>query len=988
MLVEQTTNLMDDISTKAKKNHNKRAMAAYQSFMPESDPLSANNVRFDKAAGVSDKGSIDMATYPNPAKQDKETAVEQLEKEQGTTEKNRKNEMVIVSNTTSAEDYKKMEEDGFSLADMDSRTIITVTDKIKAVLAKAGVDISQYGDTLTKEQLQEITGNPAVANCIRQTLEANDLPVTDANMEDSLKALEQAVSLPEVSDEAKAYLIKNEMEPSISNVYTAQHSGTNEAVISSEESNIDFDSLQPQIEEIITEAELEVDEENVAGSKWLIANDIPLTGDNLQYFKDLGTLSEQIKNDQVDWNQIIDSMAKAIAAGKRPQDASMITARRQLEETRLAMTIQGSKVMERNGIEVDTQPLEELVENLKEQEVYYHGLLESAGIGSNWKNVNTMAKTLEIFEDLKKQPAYVIGQIDASDSIQTIHDKGSQLQQELDKARQSYEALMTSPRKDMGDSIQKAFANVNEILTDMNMDITEGNRRAVRILAYNNTEITPENLTTIKGMDEEMQRAFRNMNPAVTMEMIRKGENPLDMSMEQLNKAVEEIKQETGSEEQERFNKFLWRMEQNHEISKEERSSYIGIYRLIAQVEKTDGAALGFLMNQGADITMRNLLTAVRSSKKGNTMDYRVSDDFEGVQAKSDTLRIDEQIEAGFQQNCLRDILDQITPEKLSRLGEPQVENMTPEQLAEALAQMEETEPEQQLTENYRQEQLYMYQKVLSAPEEVYSYLDHYDIPNSMANVLAASEMLRKPNQMMSLLWKQNGYSTESRKMIKQMKEKVLENFGEAAQNPEALADAQEELADVAEKVMDTMITENPEISTLDIRAMRQMTAQFSICARQAREECYMVPVQIGESVTGVSLKVVRGKEEKGVVDILFDGGRVGRIAASFQAKDDMITGLVAASSSTTEQLLSYCKDEIAELIAEGVDGREEVVDLRVVHAPDLSLSHYEMAEIGREQKMRQNGELAEDASNTVQTSRLYHIAECVIQSLQVIGDQ
>ncbi|MDD6481180.1 MAG: DUF6240 domain-containing protein [Lachnospiraceae bacterium] len=988
MLVEQTTNLMDDISTKAKKNHNKRAMAAYQSFMPESDPLSANNVRFDKAAGVSDKGSIDMATYPNPAKQDKETAVEQLEKEQGTTEKNRKNEMVIVSNTTSAEDYKKMEEDGFSLADMDSRTIITVTDKIKAVLAKAGVDISQYGDTLTKEQLQEITGNPAVANCIRQTLEANDLPVTDANMEDSLKALEQAVSLPEVSDEAKAYLIKNEMEPSISNVYTAQHSGTNEAVISSEESNIDFDSLQPQIEEIITEAELEVDEENVAGSKWLIANDIPLTGDNLQYFKDLGTLSEQIKNDQVDWNQIIDSMAKAIAAGKRPQDASMITARRQLEETRLAMTIQGSKVMERNGIEVDTQPLEELVENLKEQEVYYHGLLESAGIGSNWKNVNTMAKTLEIFEDLKKQPAYVIGQIDASDSIQTIHDKGSQLQQELDKARQSYEALMTSPRKDMGDSIQKAFANVNEILTDMNMDITEGNRRAVRILAYNNTEITPENLTTIKGMDEEMQRAFRNMNPAVTMEMIRKGENPLDMSMEQLNKAVEEIKQETGSEEQERFNKFLWRMEQNHEISKEERSCYIGIYRLIAQVEKTDGAALGFLMNQGADITMRNLLTAVRSSKKGNTMDYRVSDDFEGVQAKSDTLRIDEQIEAGFQQNCLRDILDQITPEKLSRLGEPQVENMTPEQLAEALAQMEETEPEQQLTENYRQEQLYMYQKVLSAPEEVYSYLDHYDIPNSMANVLAASEMLRKPNQMMNLLWKQNGYSTESRKMIKQMKEKVLENFGEAAQNPEALADAQEELADVAEKVMDTMITENPEISTLDIRAMRQMTAQFSICARQAREECYMVPVQIGESVTGVSLKVVRGKEEKGVVDILFDGGRVGRIAASFQAKDDMITGLVAASSSTTEQLLSYCKDEIAELIAEGVDGREEIVDLRVVHAPDLSLSHYEMAEIGREQKMRQNGELAEDASNTVQTSRLYHIAECFIQSLQVIGDQ
>ena len=53
-----------------------------------------------------------------------------------------------------------------------------------------------------------------------------------------------------------------------------------------------------------------------------------------------------------------------------------------------------------------------------------------------------------------------------------------------------------------------------------------------------------------------------------------------------------------------------------NEISEEERSSYIGIYRLIAQVEKGDGAALGFLMNQGSDVTMRNLLRAVTFQKK------------------------------------------------------------------------------------------------------------------------------------------------------------------------------------------------------------------------------------------------------------------------------------------------------------------------------------------------------------------------------------
>ena len=72
-----------------------------------------------------------------------------------------------------------MEEDGFSISDADSHTIITVTDKIKAALAKAGVDVSSMGGTLTKEQLEEITGSPVVTQQIMDSLAANDLPATE-----------------------------------------------------------------------------------------------------------------------------------------------------------------------------------------------------------------------------------------------------------------------------------------------------------------------------------------------------------------------------------------------------------------------------------------------------------------------------------------------------------------------------------------------------------------------------------------------------------------------------------------------------------------------------------------------------------------------------------------------------------------------------------------------------------------------------------------
>jgi hypothetical protein len=710
-------------------------------------------------------------------------------------------------------------------------------------------------------------------------------------------------------------------------------------------------------------------------------------------------------------------MAQAISEGKRPQEALLITARRQLEETRLAMTTESATAMQQRGIDVDTKPLEALVEELKAQEKeYYRALLDNEGVEPSEENVTVMEQTIDFLEEMKGQPSYVLGQIEQDDSLQEIHDTGANLQRELEKASASYETLMTSPRRDLGDSMQKAFQNVDDILADLDMEPTEANRRAVRILGYNQTAVTAENISEIKTLDEQMQRTFRSMTPAVTLEMIRKGENPLDMSMEELNQAAEQIRQEQGYEEQDRFSKYLYKLEQDHDISQEERSSYIGIYRLIAQVEKTDGAAIGYLSKEGADVTMRNLLQAIRSSKKGQ-MDYSVSDDFAGVDKKTTGARIDEQIEAGFgqeqsgeqqaesgtgtaggetrqdesgsaeaqpeirqtarieqmevgyQQNCLHDVMDRISPDRLARIGEENWKDMTPEQFAEALAQTEESASEQEAMENYVQEQLARYQQVLDTPEDVYAYLEHYDVPNSMANVLAASEMLRTPNRMIERLFREDRNSTADVEKVAALKQQVLGNFEEALKNPEEMADAQESLAEAAEQVMDDMIVEEPNISTRQIRDMRQMVAEFKLCGRRAEEECYMIPVQTGDSVTGVSLRIVRGKEEKGMVDIFLDAGRRGKIAATFQANEQGISGLIAVEDPDTAREITDQQEEFDKQLG-------EECDIHVVDVPDLSLSRFELASAKRaeEEQMESSGE--------VQTRRLYHIAEAFIQTI------
>ena len=156
-------------------------------------------------------------------------------------------------------------------------------------------------------------------------------------------------------------------------------------------------------------------------------------------------------------------------------------------------------------------------------------------------------------------------------------------------------------------------------------------------------------------------------------------------------------------------------LEKNNEITEDERTTYIGIYRLIAQVEKSDGAVIGSLVNQGADITMKNLLSAVRTSNKKN-VDYKVDDDFSGVDAKSHGVKIDDQINAAYNKNCIQDVMEDISPEKLMDVLKQNWEDMTPEQFKEALNRAEENK---ELSEQYAQNQLDEFKNAVRTEEGV-----------------------------------------------------------------------------------------------------------------------------------------------------------------------------------------------------------------------------------------------------------------------------
>lgn len=1001
---------------------------------------------------------IKDSTYLNPALEDRDELTDVLKGSTALDATDRKNQMAVLSHTTSEEDFAKMQEEGFSLNETTGNTIVTVTDKIKLQIAKGGGDVSCFGDDLSKAQLEELTGSTALAQHLEQKLKASDLPATGENVAACELAYKQAESVGPLTDGSIKYLLDNQLAPTIENFYKAAHVGGGCYTTSGNDVNIK--SMQTQIMGIIKGAGIEVNEQAVSDSKWLIANGIALTTDNLSYLSDLRNYNGELAEEE-----LTDAIMTALMEGKAPTDAlllsgydyfsrakdafsvinnatdadirfivdngleltiknlksaagdyeasqdtnpkqkddyevvdremRLLTAHRQLEEARLVMTVEANYSLLKRGMSIDTKPLVELVEALKKEESqYYASLLESQGMEVTEEKVSVFAETQEKLSAIKSVPAYVLGMSQAEvDNIKGVYVNGMALKAEMEKANQSYEPLMTAPRSDLGDSYSKAFQNVDDILRDLDLGLTEANRRAVRILAYNQLEITADAVLKMKAADKEVQRAFKNLTPRVVMEMLHKGENPLDMDFGMLNKRAETLKQELNSDDTERFSEFLWKMEQNKAITEEERSSFIGVYRLLHQVEQTDGAAIGAVLNQGADLTLKNLLTAVRSANKQKKMDITVDDSF-GEKEKSNGYAnsITDQIMAGYQNNCVSEAKEALTPGRLVTL-EKQGTNwmeMTPEQLAEVLQQVDAEDTG--VLQEYAREQLNGFRQCANTSAEVYQMLEQYDIPNSVQNILAMEAMMSDRNQLFKqILGDRNQQDNDSlvedgilpQEEIASIKQQLIEDFGKAVTEPKEMAEAQEALGKLAENVMKTMI-ESDEVTYIDIKEAKLLRAQLSIQKKMSQKETYSVPVLVGDEVTNVTLKIVRGVEKRGMVDILLESQLSGKIAATFQAKEKGISGMIATDNPDTKDDMLKRLDQFAKAL-QGED--IESADIKVAYITDLDLNHFSNTPVSKDSAdVAGKAEASADTdASQIQTTRLYGMAEAFIRVVKEI---
>ena len=618
----------------------------------------------------------------------------------------------------------------------------------------------------------------------------------------------------------------------------------------------------------------------------------------------------------------------------------MISARRQLEEIRFMMTVEANLRLMKNGFVIDTSELEQLVNALKQMEAQHKQFMFGDGDAAAVSEKSAIyAETQRKVDEIPYMPIDVAGRFKVTDedfTLNQVHIEGSALRNKYDEAREKYETLMTAPSKEMGDSIRKAFRNVDDILEDMKLETTDENRRAVRILSYNRMELSAENIQAVKESDTELRSVIEKMTPAVVLQTIRDGKNPLEMTVPELNDYLDSMEYHK-EQEVEKYSRFLYKLDKNKEIDAQERSAYIGIYRMFRQLEKTDDAAVGMILNTGAEFSFKNLLSAVRSNKKAG-MDFTVDDAFAGIEAAAKGVSISAQINAGF--------------------------NRTYQDIARAAA--DRMAKQDASTEaDYQNDRVQEYRQLNEVEDSVINELLDNKQPVTANNLLAADMLM---NRSGALYKKLNEYTKSA---DKDKVKDALSHVQEAMTDKDSLQEAYGEMQEIYEEVLEEA-QYDPEITYIDLKAIQSCKKQLTLAGNLAQEENYQIPVEIHGEMTAIHLRVLHDEKEGGKVKAAFSTEAYGKVAAQFSIRNNKITGYIACSTAEgtaglqerAENLRTGLEKQVSSLIQKEL----ELDNISIIHGSDLDLNAFTA------------GEQSNGAS--VKTADLYQIAKAFITTV------
>lgn len=689
--------------------------------------------------------------------------------------------------------------------------------------------------------------------------------------------------------------------------------------------------------------------------QYIVRNNYELNIKNFEKIKNTDTAQEE-KAKLPDKPDVLKKpeVAEQTEQPEQPE-REYIKVKRQLEEIRLMMTVQSGVKMLIKGIHIDTEPLENIVDELKLQEKQYtDSMFKAVGYIPDKEDVDLYKEAISAFDIFKSAPAYILGDVLSGKveyNVSDINEKSEPVKQRFVQAGEAYETMMTRPRSDLGDSISKAFANVDDILSGLGMEQNFINQRAVRILAYNNMDITDESVMSIKSIDAEVTDVIQKMTPKAVVKMISEGINPLNMNISELGDKIDDLMDNEVIVKEEKYSEFLWKLQKDGNISQEDREAYIGVYRLLNLIDKGDHSVIGALVNEGADITLNNMLTAIRSKKaynldisievdKGYASDIVVENSISsqldrfaqnesmsqqregdahngnayngnatdnGDTVSSNAHDDGTSVQTDYYKTIKQNVIDMITPQLLNEMDS--VEDIYNMSLETLLQKMKEYAADNSYTDNNIINEQYNIERVMNLQSDIEQVnenvlemlLDSGQVP-SVSNAVIAQSLMGSAGRTMLGLRNMNKDKDSDDEMQHEID--TITRFD----SEKSVKSAYEKVNAIVERDIDKWLYSSQNI---DIDSIMRMSKQVRMIKKLSDRSTYHVPVEIGDDAATIRVTVITGSEEKGRVKAHVESKYLGNITAEFILNNNILDGVINASEESAVSFINGRMDDL-----------------------------------------------------------------------------
>lgn len=811
----------------------------------------------------------------------------------------------------SHEMINELEKEGVSAEDSDADLVKKSVEKIVENREFRRENLAKQAEKLSKaaEDIKEISyANSENPSLIKQ-LENSGMAVTKENIEKLSNAVEFAKEVvSNINEPVMNRMVEDDLPETLANIYRLEHVETYREVRINMEMEETWAKVSNRAVELLENQGVNADKEGLEAAKWLFTKGMEITPASVAKYLSLSELKREAGSKE-GLNNLTAKIAKGLSQGKDTSDVVVgnannrqagyvvnyfrktteititeVTKRRNLEEIRLKLTEESAVNMLNKGIKIDVADLKGLVDNLrKEEESYFKSLLDGAKTLDRYaeksEKIDNTVNQIELLRSVVSIRSYAITREYSSEykigAVSETYRKETRITlASYHEAGLAYEKGETAIRPDLGDSIKKAFGNIDEVLKDNGLELNDENRKAVRLLAYNKAEVSFESVTKMKTASVLTEATIKELKPATVAGLIKSGINPIDLDMEELLEKSKEINEKIIPDD-EKYSRYLYNLEKSGEVSEAEREAYIGIYRLLNQIEKGDDAAVGSVSLANQNLTLRNMLSAVRTKKLGG-FNEKVDDSFgELTQILGGNDKIDNRIDRAYARLLAGELKERLTKTDEDYFKEKK----------------EQIEREIRTTD---------VEKLLDEGAEI-----------TFSNLLAQADISKGRKSLIGLM---REMSSEEKREVNNLSEKFIDEFdGErfAAENEKAITDA------LSKKV--TKLMETSKMTYDGVKKLMAVKKTITLSLKREESKTYDLPFIYDEDkIADLSLTIRKGRADvdKGKVGILLSLENE-TVTSEFRIVSERIMGYFRAETRESLDNLKASEDSLKKRLEE-----------------------------------------------------------------------